>query len=73
MRMQKAREPVSDGLIDQIGPELVREHFDLSPQLLHMWRVRGVPVVKRIAFHNFALANNVTPPPEFLAKIGIAA
>lgn len=71
--MQKRREPVSDGLIDQIGPELVREYFDLTPQLLHMWRVRGVPVVKRIAFHNFALSRGVTVPPEFLAKIGMAA
>lgn len=71
--MQKKRDPVSDGLIDQVGPELVREYFDLSPQLLHMWRVRGVPVVKRIAFHNFALSRGVTPPPEFLEKIGMAA
>jgi hypothetical protein len=71
--MRKKREPVSDGLIDQIGPELVREQFDLSPQLLHMWRVRGVPVVKRIAFHNLALKNGIQPPPEFLEKIGIAA
>jgi hypothetical protein len=71
--MQKKRDPVSVGLIDQIGPELVRENFGLTPQLLHMWRVRGVPVLKRIAFHNFALSHGVTPPPEFLAKIGMAA
>ena len=71
--MHKRRDPVSDGLIDQIGPELVREQFDLSPQLLHMWRVRGVPVVKRIAFHNLALSRGVQPPPEFLAPLGIAA
>jgi hypothetical protein len=71
--MQKSRDPVSAQLIDQLGSELVREQFDLSPQLLYMWRQRGVPVVKRIAFHNFALANGITPPPEFLAKIGIAA
>jgi hypothetical protein len=60
-------------LINQIGSELVREYFDLSPQLLYMWRIRGVPVLKRIAFHNFALSHGVTPPPEFLAKIGMAA
>lgn len=71
--MQKKRDAVSDELIDQIGPELVREQFDLSPQLLHMWRVRGVPVIKRIAFHNFALKHGIQPPPEFLEKIGIAA
>jgi hypothetical protein len=71
--MQKKREPVSDALIDQIGPELVREQFDLSPQLLHMWRVRGVPIVKRIAFHNLALAKGIQPPPDFLEPLGIAA
>lgn len=71
--MQKKREPVSDELIDKIGPELVRDHFDLSSQHLHMWRVRGVPIVKRIAFHNLALTKGVQPPPEFLEPLGIAA
>ena len=71
--MQKKREPVSDALIDQVGPELVREHFEVSPQLLHMWRVRGVPLPKRIAFHNLALRHGVQPPPEFLMPLGIAA
>jgi len=71
--MQQKREEVSNGLIDQVGPAVVREHFRLTAQHLHMWRVRGIPVIKRIAFHNLALANGVTPPPEFLAPLGIAA
>jgi hypothetical protein len=71
--MQRERDEVSDALIDQVGPAVVREHFGVSAQHLHMWRVRGIPVVKRIAFHNLALANGVTPPPEFLAPLGIAA
>lgn len=71
--MQKEREPVSDKLIDEIGAQVVTAHFGLKPQRLHMWRVRGVPIVKRIAFHNLALANGITPPPEFLAPLGIAA
>lgn len=71
--MQREREEVSDGLIDQVGPAVVREHFGITAQHLHMWRVRGVPIVKRIAFHNLALAKGVQPPPEFLEPLGIAA
>jgi hypothetical protein len=40
---------------------------------VHMWRVRGVPLAKRIAFHNLALERGVQPPPEFLEPLGIAA
>ncbi len=71
--MQKKRDLVSDALINQIGADLVRERFGASPQLLHMWRVRGVPLPKRIAFHNLALERGIQPPPEFLEPLGIAA
>jgi hypothetical protein len=75
--MQKKRDAVSDELIDQIGPELVRERLSVSSQRLHMWRVRGIPLEKRIAFHNLALECGIEPPPEFLAEalrsIGLAA
>lgn len=71
--MQQKREPVSDAMIDQIGPELIRERLGASPQLLHMWRVRGVPLPKRIAFYNLALERGIQPPPEFLEPLGIAA
>lgn len=75
--MQKKRDTVSDRLIDQVGPALVREHFQVSSQVLHMWRVRGVPLDKRIAFQNLALANGIEPPPDFMAdalrSIGLAA
>jgi len=71
--MQKKRDAVSDHLIDRIGPELVRERLGVSSQRLHMWRVRGVPLPKRIAFHNLALERGIEPPPEFLEPLGIAA
>jgi hypothetical protein len=75
--MQKKREAVSDWLIDQVGPELVRERLNVSSQRLHMWRVRGIPLEKRIAFQNLALECGIEPPPEFLAEalrsIGLAA
>lgn len=67
------KEPVSNALIDQIGPGIVREHFGITPQVLSNWRVRGVPVRKRIAFNNLALTRGVATPPEFLAPLGIAA
>jgi hypothetical protein len=42
-----------------------------------MWRVRGIPLEKRIAFQNLALECGIEPPPEFLAEalrsIGLAA
>lgn len=75
--MRKKRDAVSSQLIDQVGPDVVRERFGTSPQLLHMWRVRGIPLDKRIAFHNLALERGVEPPPEFLSEafksIGLAA
>lgn len=70
--MQK-RDPIADAMIDQIGADVVRDYFNLSSQRLHMWRVRGIPYRQRIAFHNLALVRGVSPPPEFLEPLGIAA
>lgn len=70
--MQK-RDPVANHLIDQIGADVVRDHFGLSPQSLCNWRARGIPQLKRIAFQNLALTRGIALPPGFLAELGIAA
>lgn len=63
------RHKVSDRLITDVGPEVVRDHFGLTPQNLHMWRVRGVPHLKRIGFQALALTRGVKPPSDFLAPL----
>lgn len=55
-------------LIDRLGTNIVREAFALSPQTLHMWRRRGVPALKRIAFAKLAADNGVPVPPDFFEK-----
>lgn len=60
-------------LIEAIGRETVRAHFNLSHQHLYAWRKRGVPVAKVIAFANLARAHGVPVPASILARVGIAA
>lgn len=67
------RDPISNTLIDRIGPALVRERFGPSTQLLYMWRVRGVPLNRRIAFYDLAIERGIQPPPEFLQPLCISA
>lgn len=55
-------------LIDLVGAERVKDRFDLSPQALHMWRVRGIPLAKRIAFSKLCAENAVPTPPDFFEK-----
>ena len=73
MASNPAFDPTANDLIDQIGAKVVREHFQLSPQALHMWKRRGIPHLKRIAFQNLALAHGVSTPGDFLKPLGIAA
>lgn len=56
-------------LIDQIGAGVVSAHFRLSPQRLHMWRVRGIPHLRRLAFKNLADGFNVSLPGDFLDEL----
>lgn len=55
-------------LIDRLGTNIVREAFGLTPQKLYMWRVRGVPALKRIAFAKLAADKGVPVPPDFFDK-----
>lgn len=56
-------------LIDAIGAAKVSERFDLTPQRLHMWRVRGIPQLRRIAFAKLAAENAVPLPSDFLEAL----
>ena len=67
--MSSQRDATSTQLIDRIGPQIVAGHFGLSRQRLHMWRVRGIPHLKRLAFQNLAVQHGVTPPADFLAVL----
>jgi hypothetical protein len=40
----------------------------LKPQRLHMWRVRGIPIVKRHAFMALASGIGVSCPSDFFEK-----
>lgn len=71
--MMQKRDLVSNALIDAIGAGIVQQRFGVSAQLLHMWRVRGIPLNRRIAFNNLALECGIQPPVEFLQPLGIAA
>ena len=52
-------------LIDALGPKNVSCRFRLTPQLLHMWRKRGIPQIKRIAFAKFCADRGVVVPADF--------
>ena len=52
-------------LIDQAGTSDVCRAFGLTPQLLHMWRKRGIPQIKRIAFAKFCADRGVVVPADF--------
>lgn len=56
-------------LIDAIGAPKVASTFDLTPQRLHMWRVRGIPQLKRIAFAKVAAESCVSVPEDFFAEM----
>lgn len=63
------RRHVHSTLIDLIGAEKVRTTFGLSSQRLHMWRVRGIPHLKRIAFAKLAADRGVAVPNDFFAEM----
>jgi hypothetical protein len=62
--MAKIKHPHS-ALIDQAGSATVCDAFGLSPQTLHMWRVRGIPQIKRIAFAKMCAECGVAVPADF--------
>jgi|GEM_PF-3452603 len=66
--MRTNRSPHSD-LIDAIGAAKVADHFNLTPQRLHMWRVRGIPQLRRIAFAKIAADHGVAIPGDFFAEM----
>jgi hypothetical protein len=59
-------------LIDAIHTTQVKKAFNLSSQHLHMWRVRGVPLTKRVEFARLASAHGVELPGDFLADLGLS-
>lgn len=65
----KTKRHVHSTFIDRIGPPILGEHFGLTAQRLHMWRVRGIPKGFQIEAAKLALDHGVMPPPEFLAPI----
>lgn len=56
-------------LIDAVGSAIVAEQFELTPQRLHMWRKRGIPQLRRIAFAKLAAERGVMAPPDFLEAL----
>jgi hypothetical protein len=62
--MAKIKHPHS-ALIDQAGSATVCDAFRLSPQTLHMWRVRGIPQIKRISFAKMCAERGVAVPGDF--------
>jgi len=56
-------------LIDAIGSAYLTSTFGLTPQRLHMWRVRGVPRLMRLAVARLAAERAVDTPPGFLAPL----
>ena len=69
--MPNHRHPHS-ALIDRVGTTQVRLAFGLTPQTLYMWRLRGVPAVKRFAFAELAATQAVELPAEFLADLRLS-
>jgi hypothetical protein len=67
--MTKQRDIASCELIERVGPDLVADHFGISRQHLHMWKVRGIPQMRRLAFQNLANQHGVTVPADFLAEL----
>ena len=65
--MPKPKHPDST-LIDRLGSDFVSHSFDLSPQTLHWWRVRGIPLAKRIAFAKLCAEQAVSVPDDFFAE-----
>ena len=62
--MAKPKHPHS-ALIDQAGAAVVSSAFVLTPQTLHMWRMRGIPQIKRIAFAKLCAERGVAVPADF--------
>jgi len=56
-------------LIDAVGAGHVRLAFGLKPQGLYMWRLRGIPVGKRLAFAELAAIHGAQLPTDFLADM----
>lgn len=56
-------------IIDYIGATIVAERFDLKPQRLHMWRVRGIPTAKRVQFAALAAEQRKPLPDAFLKPV----
>lgn len=60
-------------LIDAVGIKNVTRVFGLTPQALHMWRKRGIPLAKRIAFAKLCAEQGIATPPGFFEKFEVAA
>jgi hypothetical protein len=56
-----------DAMVREIGPAVVRAHFQQSPQGLYAWRIRGIPYTHRGAFAQLASIHGVAVPSDFLA------
>lgn len=52
-------------IIDAIPREALIQRFGLSRQRLHIWRKRGVPKSKRIAYGRLAVDCGVALPQSF--------
>lgn len=55
--------------IDALGPKILGYAFSLTPQRLHNWRTRGVPVSMRVPVARLAIENGIAPPTDFLEPI----
>lgn len=58
-------------LIDRLGNGIVRETFALTPQALWQWRVRGIPLAKRIAFAKLCADHGAAVPADFFEKFQV--
>ena len=73
-RRRAIRDPhVESALIDAVGAKVVAQFFGLTPATLHMWRKRGIPLLKRFTFARLCRDSNIDTPSDFFEKFELAA
>lgn len=55
----------NEQIIDALPRQAIIDKFDASRQVLHIWRKRGVPKSKRIAYGRLAADCGVALPQSF--------
>lgn len=56
-------------LIDKIPRDALVQRFGLSRQTLYTWRLRGVPLIRRVSFAKLAADHGLVPPSDFFDEL----